>query len=330
SNDELLEYLKQSPDENPDPMLPMNSQFADFDELIKHMKPIFEDKVYKRTLRKGVGDLVTQDTSVSYHCQAFFDGHMEPFDSSVLRGKPFLSRLNYDLIVPGLLAGLITMRQFERAEFLVRPEMGYGSIGCPPRIPANATILYKVEILKIFSEGSLANYEAMTLEERQRLTPEQILKVCDEERNSGNSYYNAKKFKEAAFRYRKAIQVLEPFVYNNQLKSEDVIGVLLKLYSNAANVYNKIEKPKVAINFCDRVLKLDPNNVKAFYHKAVAKRILGDTESARDLLLKAKKLSPENEDIVKEMKKLEQRMQMDDESERQLFTRMAACFRSKN
>ena len=35
--------------------------------------------------------------------------------------------------------GIITMRKTEIARFLVKPEYAFGKMGCPPRIPPDAT-----------------------------------------------------------------------------------------------------------------------------------------------------------------------------------------------
>lgn len=53
------------------------------------------------------------------------------------------------MIIPGLFLAVATMRKGEVARVLVGPQYAFGPKGCPPRIPANATILYEVELLHI-------------------------------------------------------------------------------------------------------------------------------------------------------------------------------------
>ncbi|RWS10443.1 Peptidyl-prolyl cis-trans isomerase FKBP6-like protein [Dinothrombium tinctorium] len=298
-----------------------SNRILSFDELAKEMIALTENEngIHKRLLRHGSGELITAKNSVLYHCEAFLDGECEPFDSTIIRQRPFLHRLNFDLIVRGLFIALQTMRLNERAEILVSANYAFGKIGCPPRIPENASVLYIVEILKIFEEGSLVHYDLMTPEERNKLPFSQIMKICDEERISGNSYFKEKKYKEAAFRYRKAIQVLEHSLYS---KKEEIIKaneILVKLCCNLANVCNKLAKHKKAAFWCDKVLNTNPSCLKALYHKAVAKRILGDYDTAAELISKAQVIDAHNEDIGKEMKILDSKKQTDSKKELILY-----------
>ena len=42
-------------------------------------------------------------------------------------------------VIPGWEVGLASMQRTELARFLIRPEYAFGEMGCPPRIPPNAT-----------------------------------------------------------------------------------------------------------------------------------------------------------------------------------------------
>lgn len=68
---------------------------------------------------------------------------MEPFDSSVSRGKHCLLIVgDGENGLSGLLIGLITMRKNEVAQFLISPKYAYGELGCPPRIPPNSSSFF--------------------------------------------------------------------------------------------------------------------------------------------------------------------------------------------
>lgn len=40
-----------------------------------------------------------------------------------------------------------TMKKGEKAVLTIKPEYGYGSQGSPPTIPANATLIFEVELM---------------------------------------------------------------------------------------------------------------------------------------------------------------------------------------
>lgn len=52
-----------------------------------------------------------------------------------------------DITLWGLEIGLLSMTKGEAALFILTPEYAYGPRGCPPSIPPNTTVLFKVEVL---------------------------------------------------------------------------------------------------------------------------------------------------------------------------------------
>ena len=42
-------------------------------------------------------------------------------------------------VIPGWEVAVKSMRRNERSQFLISPDYAFGKIGCPPRIPPNAT-----------------------------------------------------------------------------------------------------------------------------------------------------------------------------------------------
>lgn len=228
---------------------------SDFEVKIARMTPLapLSDGVYKKMIKAGVGDVLTPNSSILYHCSCFLDEMEEPFDSTILRGRPYLHRLNMAPIVRGLYLGLMSMRLGEEAEFLVRPDYAFGKLGCPPRIPENSTILYVVQILKIFEEGTLEAFQTLSEEEKQKYPFEMIYEICDGERKSGNSYFKSKKYKESAFRYRKASLLLEQWLCANPDQGNQAKELLLKFYCNLANAYVKLQRPIRAMSQCKKV-----------------------------------------------------------------------------
>jgi FK506-binding protein 6 len=283
--------------------------------------------VWKKVLRPGVGEKLTPKAAILYHYEAYLDGVDEPFDSTILRGKPQLHRLNGDSIIRGLYLGLLEMRKLEKSHIIIRPEVGFGAMGCPPRIPGKATILYIVEILNTFEEGSLANFETLPYEEQQNFSFNQILEMCDDERKSGNSYFCEKRFKDASFRYRRAIRILENRVFNDGEEERQAQVILLKVYVNQANVTNKLQKHFASMGYCKKALAIDQKNVKALYHYGNAKFLAGDYDEAKDYLLRANRIEPGNPSVADLMIKLEQRLKREHMKETDMYTKMGSLFK---
>lgn len=71
------------------------------------------------------------------------------FDSSYGRGTPFQFRLGVGDVIAGWDQGVEGMREGEKKELVIPPELAYGEQGVPGAIPPNATLIFQVELLEI-------------------------------------------------------------------------------------------------------------------------------------------------------------------------------------
>ena len=95
------------------------------------------------TAGTGASPKATDRVKVHYH-GSLIDGTV--FDSSVERGEPGTFALNQ--VVKGWTEGLQMMKVGGKAVLTIPPELAYGPEG-RPGIPANATLIFEVELLGI-------------------------------------------------------------------------------------------------------------------------------------------------------------------------------------
>jgi FKBP-type peptidyl-prolyl cis-trans isomerase FkpA len=92
----------------------------------------------------GEGPGATDTVVVHYH-GTFPDGKV--FDSSVDRGQPATFPLNR--VIPCWTEGVQLIKPGGKATLICPPEIAYGAGGAPPRIPANATLHFDVELIEV-------------------------------------------------------------------------------------------------------------------------------------------------------------------------------------
>jgi len=71
------------------------------------------------------------------------------FDSSVSRGRPFQFELGRGMVIAGWDQGVAGMKVGGKRKLTIPPELGYGARGAGGVIPANATLIFEVELLAL-------------------------------------------------------------------------------------------------------------------------------------------------------------------------------------
>ena len=98
----------------------------------------------------GTGPAAKSGDKISVrYVGVLFDNNKE-FDSSWKRGKaPFQLTLGQGQVIQGWDQGLVGMKVGGRRRLTIPPDLAYGAQGQPPTIPANATLVFDVDLTKL-------------------------------------------------------------------------------------------------------------------------------------------------------------------------------------
>ncbi len=101
-----------------------------------------------KVLTQGTG---ARPSSANSEVEVHYEGRLidgKVFDSSYKRGEPLTFFLNQ--VIAGWTEGVQLMPAGSTYELYIPAELGYGSRGAPGVIPPNATLIFKVELIKVF------------------------------------------------------------------------------------------------------------------------------------------------------------------------------------
>ncbi|HEY9053558.1 MAG TPA: peptidylprolyl isomerase [Rectinemataceae bacterium] len=106
------------------------------------------DGIYQKVIRKGVGEPPAKGNLVSVIYKGMLlDGTV--FDQSALSGGPFKFTIGSGEIIEGWEKVVSTMRKGEKRLVVIPPELAYGSSGIGGVIPADAYLVFELELSAI-------------------------------------------------------------------------------------------------------------------------------------------------------------------------------------
>ncbi|HUB25431.1 MAG TPA: FKBP-type peptidyl-prolyl cis-trans isomerase [Tepidisphaeraceae bacterium] len=100
-------------------------------------------------VRAGTGPAVKSGDSVAVHYQGILYADGTQFDSSYDRGEPITFTVGSGQLIKGFDEGVVGMKVGEKRQLVIPPDIAYGPAGKPPTIPANATLVFNVELMQI-------------------------------------------------------------------------------------------------------------------------------------------------------------------------------------
>ncbi|XP_021378108.1 peptidyl-prolyl cis-trans isomerase FKBP5-like isoform X3 [Mizuhopecten yessoensis] len=146
--------------------------------------PSKDGGVLKEILREGTGEdkPLAGDKVLVHYVGTLEDG--TEFDSSRGRGDKFEFDLGKGSVIKSWDLGVATMKKGEICRLTCRGDYAYGENGSPPKIPANATLIFEVELFEWKGEdisekkdGSVIRHLVQTGEGYQTPNDEASVKV---------------------------------------------------------------------------------------------------------------------------------------------------------
>jgi peptidylprolyl isomerase len=100
-----------------------------------------------KDLIKGTGPEAKAGQSVSVNYVGVLYKGGKVFDASWKRNEPFTFTLGKGQVIPGWDQGVAGMKVGGRRELVIPAPLAYGAKGSPPTIPANAPLVFVVDLL---------------------------------------------------------------------------------------------------------------------------------------------------------------------------------------
>jgi FKBP-type peptidyl-prolyl cis-trans isomerase len=103
-------------------------------------------------LKEGNGANPRPGNTVTVHYTGWLNNNDEPgkkFDSSYDRSQPFSFKIGIGQVIQGWDEGVMSMQIGEKRRLFIPSQLGYGSRGAGAVIPANANLIFDVELLQI-------------------------------------------------------------------------------------------------------------------------------------------------------------------------------------
>ncbi|HZE07032.1 MAG TPA: FKBP-type peptidyl-prolyl cis-trans isomerase [Solirubrobacteraceae bacterium] len=101
-----------------------------------------------KDLIKGTGAVAKSGSTITVNYVGALYKNGKVFDASWKRHQTFTTPLSTSSVIPGWVQGIAGMKVGGRRELIIPPKLGYGSHS-QPGIPANSTLIFIVDLLKV-------------------------------------------------------------------------------------------------------------------------------------------------------------------------------------
>ncbi|XP_030767728.1 FK506-binding protein-like [Sitophilus oryzae] len=149
-------------------------------------------------------------------------------------------------------------------------------------------------------------------------------------KEKGTEFFNRKNQIEAAYRFTKALKILlsipvdvqYPPEITDGIKQTELKALKGKLYNNLSSCYFREKVYKLAMPLCEKVLSIEPDNVKALYKIGVASEMEKDYDKAFSVLGKVMELEPRNKACAQHLASVKQYLKKADSRVNEMMRKM--------
>ena len=113
-------------------------------ELEKELKDLKIEE-----LAEGTGRQAMKGDTIAAHYTGWLEDGTK-FDSSLDRGEPLEFVCGVGMVIKGWDMGVVGMREGQKRRLTIPAHLGYGAYGVPGCIPPNATLIFEVELVKVY------------------------------------------------------------------------------------------------------------------------------------------------------------------------------------
>lgn len=304
-----------------------------FDELEKAMDPLGgSSHVFIKFIKSNPdGQEIKPLNTILVEYMTFLEFEDTPLESTHHDGKPKKIDLAEGPLFPGFLRGLLSMREGEVANLLVKPSMISGPL--PPlgffngrTLDSSVSFYYHITVLKIITDSNLDNIIKFEDEYNIDFPLEQKLKYINEHKEVANKL-SEEHPREALIRYKAAITVLDDVDYDELMDNDNLKQLLLTLLQNAGIIFNRLNMHKAATKYFKRALFVEPKSIKILYQIAKARIALKDYDRALKWIEQADKISPNHNHIRELKKQINRELSNEYQKRNEIMLKMSKAFK---
>ncbi|XP_037045942.1 inactive peptidyl-prolyl cis-trans isomerase shutdown [Bradysia coprophila] len=311
---ELMTGEEGIPFEQNEVLSPWDQPFAELIPLMTELKltDMLDGTtytIYKRIVKPPVDKVeISGRCRVTVDYNAYGERKTIPFDSTSMRGVPFTFETDDKSILPGFLEAVASMKREEESQFIIPYQLLYGKHGCEPRVEKEADALFVIRLIKFIHIGDEDATEKIVNNEDRKKYSVMISHVMDV-KASGIDYFQRGAYVKAASAFHKAIKSLSFCRLANEEEEKECQEHLIKLHVNAMTAYNKMDNPRKACLIFNDLSRISDTktNVKALFQHGKALISLCEYERAKSSLKRANQLKPSDNDIVNQLKILNEK-----------------------
>mmetsp|Transcript_11122 Transcript_11122/g.15141 ORF Transcript_11122/g.15141 Transcript_11122/m.15141 type:complete len:714 (+) Transcript_11122:123-2264(+) len=170
-----------------------------------------------------------------------------------------------------------------------------------------------------------AKHEEKDDHDTRKLAKPERMRLLKLNKDEGTELFKGKNLEAAILHWRKALAHAAKFFDLAPQDQEEVDDLKVALHLNIAMAYLKADVAEAlsrVVTNCEEVLMLRPNNVKALFRRATALEKMKDYEGAKNDLMLAKPLEPDDTAITKLLERVEAQITRQVVKEKQMYGKM--------